>query len=188
MKLLTISAILVTAIGMFGSSANAAEPGAKSATQESKPMRVGIFDSRVVALACYRKFLRSPEFTAAMNKLKKEHEAAKAAGQQDKAKELEAQGKAGQEHSHSQVFGSATIDDVLAKIKDQLPEIAKQAGVDLIVSKWNIAYQSPDAKFIDVTEPMAKLFQPDEQTWKMLRDLPKHPPVSEEELRKHGAD
>ena len=33
------------------------------------------------------------------------------------------------------------------------------------------------------TEPMAKLFQPDDQTWKMLRELPKHQPVSAEELR-----
>ena len=65
------------------------------------------------------------------------------------------------------------------------PEIAKQAGVDLIVSQWSVAYRLPDAEFVDVTEPMAKLFQPDEPTWKMLRDLKKHPPVSAEELPKH---
>jgi hypothetical protein len=188
MKQLAICAILGAAIGVFGGSAKGAEPAAKEATQNARRMRVGIFDSRGVALAYYRKFYRSPEFVAVINKLKKEHDEAKAAGNNEKAKELEAQGKAGQEHSHSQVFGSAPVDEIIAKINDQIPEIAKAAGVDLIVSKWSVTYRSPDTEFIDVTEPMAKLFHPDEQTWKMLRDLPKHPPISAEELRKHGAD
>ena len=101
---------------------------------------------------------------------------------------MEAEGRGGQAHSHSQVFGSAPIDEIMAKIKDQLPAIAKQAGVDLIVSKWSITYRSPDAQFVDVTEPLAKLFQPDETTMKMIREIPKHPPVSAEELKKHEND
>ena len=134
-------------------------------------MRVGTFDSRAVALAYYRKFYRSPEFVAHLKKLREDRDQANAAGDHEKAKKLEAEGRAEQGHSHSQVFGSAPIDEIVAKIKDQLPRIAKQAGVDLIVSKWSVAYRSPGAEFVDVTEPMAKLFQPDEQTWKMLRDL-----------------
>ena len=73
----------------------------------------------------------------------------------------------------------------MAKIKEQLPAVAKQAGVDVIVSKWSLAYRSPDAQFVDVTEPLAKLFQPDGATLKMIRELPKHPPLSAEELKKH---
>jgi len=166
-----------------------AEPAAKDAAgQTVKRLRVGTFDSRAVALAYYRKFCRSPEFVARLKKLKEERDQAKAAGDQEKVKRLEAEGRGEQERSHSQVFGSAPIDEIMAKVKDQLPTVAKKAGVDLIVSKWSLAYRSPDAEFVDVTEPIAKLFQPDEQTLKMIRDLPKHQPLSAEELRKHKDD
>ncbi|MGD0897691.1 MAG: hypothetical protein ABR915_07625 [Thermoguttaceae bacterium] len=188
MKRLSICAILAAVIGLLGMSATGAEPALKDAGQTVKPLRVGTFDSRAVALAYYRKFYRSPEFVARLKKLKEERDQANAAGDHEKAKKLETEGRGGQEHSHSQVFGSAPIDEIVAKIKDQLPEIAKQAGVDLIVSKWSVTYRSPGAEFVDVTEPMAKLFQPDEQTWKMLRDLTKHQPASAEELQKHGKD
>jgi hypothetical protein len=174
-------------LGLVGTSETGAEPAEKStANQAVKPIRVGVYDSRGVALAYYRQFFRSPEFVARIKKLKEERDQAKAAGDQEKTKKLEAEGKAMQEQSHLQVFGSAPIDEIVAKIKNQLPEIAKQAGVDLIVSKWSLAYQSPNAQFVDVTEQMAKPFHPDEKTWKMIRDdLSKHPPISAEELKKH---
>ncbi|MFZ1935386.1 MAG: hypothetical protein WCB27_24495 [Thermoguttaceae bacterium] len=186
MKRCILCAVLGTVIGLLGISAMRAEPAAgDAASQTDKPMRVVIFDSRAVALAYYRKFYKSPEFTARLKKLREDHDQAKAAGDEQKAKRLEAEGRGEQAHSHSQVFGSAPIDEIMAKIKDQLPAIAKQAGVDLIVSKWSVAYRSPDARFVDVTEPLAKLFQPDESTLKMIREIPQHPPVSVEELKKH---
>jgi hypothetical protein len=189
MKRYVICAALGTLIGLIGFSAMRAEPAAGDAAgQSGKSMRVGTFDSRAVALAYYRKFCKSPEFTARMKKLKEEHDQAKAAGDDAKAERLEAEGRGGQAHTHAQVFGSAPIDEILTKIKDRLPEIAKQAGVDLIVSKWTITYRSADARFVDVTEPMAKLFQPDEATLKMIREVPKHQPLSAEELKKHEKD
>jgi hypothetical protein len=186
MKRSLICTVLATLIGLIGFSVMRAEPAAgDAAPQPAKPVQVGTFDSRAVALAYYRKFYKSPEFTAHLKKLKEEHDVAKAAGDEEKAKRLEAEGRGGQAHSHAQVFGSAPIDEILAKIKDQLPTVAKQAGVDVIVSKWSITYRSTDAQFVDVTEPMAKLFQPDEVTLKMIRELPKHKPLSAEELKKH---
>ncbi len=186
MKRLIACAVCGTVIGLLLMSAMRAEPAASDvAAQAAKPVRVGTFDSRAVALAYYRKVYQSPEFTARLKKLKEEHAQAKAAGDEEKAKRLESEGRGEQARSHSQVFGSASIDEIMAKIKDQLPAVAKQAGVDLIVSKWNVAYRSPDAQFVDVTESLAKLFQPDENTLKMIRELPKHPPLSAEELKKH---
>jgi hypothetical protein len=179
MKTLVMCTILAEVVGFSGTLATGADPA-------KKPMRVGTYDSRAVALAYYRKFYRSPEFTARMKTLEEARDAAKAAGDHEKAKKLEAEGKAEQEHSHSQVFGSAPIDDIVAKIKDQLPQIAKQAGVDMIVSKWSITYRSADAEVVDVTEPMAQLFHPDTETLKILRDLTKHQPVSAEELKQHA--
>jgi hypothetical protein len=183
-----ICAIVAVVLGGVVVGAIAADRGAAEAGQPAKALRVGTFDSRGVALAYYRKFYRSPEFVARLKKLKEDHGRAVAAVDKEKAKRLEAEGRGEQEHSHSQVFGSAPIDEILAKIKDQLPGIAKEAGVDLLVSKWSLAYRSPDAQTVDVTELMAKLFQPDEQTLKMIRELPKHQPVPAEELKKHVDD
>jgi hypothetical protein len=185
MKRSMVCAALGTVIALIGISAMRAEPAAGDAAQTTKPLRVGTFDSRAVALAYYRKFYRSPEFNAQLKKLKEAHDQAKAAGDEEKAKRLEAEGRGGQAHSHAQVFGSAPIDEIMAKIKDQLPQIAKQADVEVIVSKWSISYRAADAQFVDVTEPMAKLFQPEESTLKMIRELPKHSPLSAEELKKH---
>jgi len=187
-KRLAVCAILVAVIGLSGMSAAGAEPSRTGTGQIVKPLRVGTFDSRAVALAHYRKFLRSPEFVASMKKLREEHGQTKAAGDQEKAKKLETEGRARQEQLHRQVFGSAPVDEIVAKIKDQLPKIAEQAGVDLIVSKWSITYRSSGAEFVDVTEPMAQLFQPDQATWKMIRDVSKREPLSAEELRKHEHD
>jgi hypothetical protein len=189
MKHSIICVLLGTTIALTGMSVMRAEPAAgDTADQATKPVRVGTFDSRAVALAYYRKFYKSPEFTARMKKLRADHDQAKAAGDEEKAKRLEAEGRGEQARSHSQVFGSAPIDDIVAKIKDRLPEIAKQAKVDVIVSKWSLTYHSPDAQFVDVTEPMVKLFQPDESTLKILREIPKHQPLSAEELKKHEND
>ena len=74
-------------------SAMQAGPAANNAAPVAKPVRVGMFDSRAVALAYYRKFYQSPEFTARLNKLKQEHAQAKAAGDEEKAKKLEAEGR-----------------------------------------------------------------------------------------------
>jgi hypothetical protein len=187
MRLHAFTCALCMSFGLIGSIAVAAEPAEKDnvADKGAKPIRLGVYDSRGVALAYYRQYLRSPEFTAIMKKLKDDHDRAKAAGDTEKVKKFEAEGEAMQAHSHSQVFGNAPIDEILVKIKDKLPEIAKQAGVDVIVCKWNLAYQSPDAMSSDVTEQMAKLFQPDEKTMKMIREIPKHRPLSAEELKKH---
>jgi hypothetical protein len=188
MRLLAFCWIFCSVFGLLRLSAIAAEPAAgdNAADENAKPIRVGVYDSRGVALAYYRQYLRSPEFTARLKKLKEDHDKAKAAGDTEKAKKLEAEGQGMQAHSHAQVFGAAPIDEILAKIKDQLPQIAKQAGVDLIVCKWTITYQAADAHLVDVTEQMAKQFQPDEATMKMIRDIPKHKPLSAEELKEHA--
>jgi hypothetical protein len=41
-----------------------------------------------------------------------------------------------------------------------LPQVAKQAGVSLIVSKWQIAHKDPSVEYVDVTRDLAKLFNP----------------------------
>jgi len=74
-----------------------------------------------------------------------------------------------------QCFSTASVADILEKVKDQLPKVAQEAGVDIIVSKWEIAYSNSTSEIVDVTSHLVKLFNPDEQTLKFIEGLPKQP-------------
>jgi hypothetical protein len=143
-------------------------------------VRVGTFDSRAVAVA----YFRSESFSKFLKETMKSHQEAKAAGNDAKAKQLESDMKAAQERAHFQGFGTASVANILEQIKDQLPAIAKEAGVDVLISKWDIAYQAPSVEFVDVTDRMVKPFKPNEKTLQVIQELKKHAPISPEELKK----
>ncbi len=144
-------------------------------------VRVGTFDSRALAIA----YGRSEPFLRYIEGLEAEYEKAKAAGDEKRVKELEAEGPAQQELLHKQGFSTWPVDNILEKIKGEIPEIAKQADVDVIVSKWDIVYQGSGIEFIDVTDLMVKQFDPSEETLKILEELQKQDPVPLEEFKKH---
>ncbi len=157
-------------------------------------VRVGTFDSRALAMAYYR----SEAFKRQMNGLRAEYEKAKAAGDEKRVKELEAEGSsptwpdsgwpptpAQQELIGKQGFSTWPVDNILETIKAKIPEIAKQADVDVIVSKWDIVYQRSGVEFVDVTHLMVKPFDPDEKTLKIIQEIQKQDPVPLEKLKKH---
>jgi hypothetical protein len=157
-------------------------------------VRVGTFDSRALAQAYYR----SDMFLSHINDLQAEYEKAKAAGDEKRVKELEVESSsptwpglgwppslAQQELLHKQGFSTWPVDNILEKIKGKIPEIAEQAKVDVIVSKWNIVYQRSGVELVNVTDLMVKPFEPDEETLKIVEDIQKLDPVSLEELKDH---
>jgi hypothetical protein len=108
---------------------------------------------------------------------------AQATGDEKLVAELEAFGPALQQRIHRQGFGTAPVDDILALIEDQLPVIAEASGVDVLVSKWALAYHRPDASFVDVTDRLAAEFDPDEKTLKTIREVLASEPVPMDQLR-----
>ena len=114
-----------------------------------------------------------------------ELEEAKAAGDDEKRKELETRGPEMQQMMHMQGFGTASVDNVLEVIQNELPKIAKQANVQVIVSKWDIAWSQENADLIDVTDLMIKPFAPDEATMKAIQGVRKTDPVPESQLKNH---
>jgi Skp family chaperone for outer membrane proteins len=172
---------IVALVLVFGScviytSLRAEDPNTK--TGKAK-LRVGTFDSRAIAIA----YVDTDDFKQALKKMKEEYKKAKADGDEKKAKELGAKGEAQQQLLHTQGFSTASVGEYLERVKDKIPAIAKEVGVDVIVSKWDMVYQSPDAEFVDVTDQLVKLFKPDEKTLKIGEDLRKIPPISLEEAR-----
>ena len=144
-------------------------------------VRVGTFDSRALAMA----YFGSEAFNRQLNDLRAEHEKAKAAGDAKRVKELDTEGPALQELMHKQGFSTWPVDNILEKIKGKISEIATQADVEVIVSKWDIVYQRSGVEFVDVTDLMVRPFDPDEETLKTIADIQKKDPVPLEKLKKH---
>lgn len=141
-------------------------------------LKIGTFDSRALALA----YWRSDEGMKELQGLHEEMRKAKQAGDEKRIKELEIEGPGKQVRLHQQVFSTGTVTDVVKKIQTELPLVAKEAGVSLIVSKWQIAYKDTSIEYVDVTLPLVKLFNPDEKIMKMVEQIMKTDPVPIEEL------
>ena len=145
-------------------------------------MLVGTFDSRAVAMAYYQSEIHAKY----IKDLKAEYAIAKAAGDEERVRELTAEGEASQELAHKQCFSTWPVDKTMERIGERIPEIAEEAGVDVIVSKWDIIYMRPEADFIDVTFLMMLPLNSDEEAMKeLLQELAQHDPIPLEELSKH---
>jgi len=88
-----------------------------------------------------------------------------------------------QERLHAQVFSNAPIDDIVAGMKDALPDIARKAGVSALVPE--VSYHDPAVDVVDVTDAMVQHFKPTDKTLGMITEMKKHPPLSYKELAEH---
>jgi hypothetical protein len=69
----------------------------------------------------------------------------------------------------------------MERIKDRLPEIQKQAGVSVIVSKWDEAtlQKYKAATRVEVTDKLVREFiQPDEKQSQIISSIEKSEPIS----------
>jgi len=185
MRAMSFALVLLLSLGGWAASSAIKAEGADVEKAEKAKIRVGTFDSRAVAVAYFNSEMRRQHTRRMMD----EYQKAKAANDQKKVKEFEAIRRANEQQIHRQGFSTASVANILAQIKDQLPGIAKEAGVDLIVSKWEIAYQSDTAEFVDLTGLLIKPFQPDKKVLGWITDLQKRKPIAlqdlENELKGH---
>lgn len=171
---------LFTAITLLlacGVNAIGAEPDGEP---HNKGVVVGVFDSRAVAAAYYR----SAAFGQKLAGLRARQQRAKETGDEAAVAKFDKLGRGLQDRAHKQTFGAEPIDSLLTEIgKDDLATIADNAGVDLLVSKWEVAFQRGGAAVKDVTDDVVELFHPDEKTRGVIRDLQKTKPVQADELK-----
>ncbi len=144
-------------------------------TGSTTKVRVGIYDSRSVAVA----FAGSPSFNKWLGDLKAEHEKAKASGDQKRVAELEAEGAARQRLLHMQGFSTAPVTNILDKIKNKLPAIKEKAGVSALVSKWDKAAlgRYKEADLVDVTLALVDALNPSERQRTSALEIQKHKPI-----------
>ncbi len=174
-------ALIGTALLVVGSLTACQNARAASTQEEAPTLVVGTFDSRAVAIA----YAASDEFRAKMSAMQEELKQAREAGDTKRVNELEEAGPRLQKVFHTQAFSNAPVRDLVATIQKELPGLAEQAGVDVIVSKWSLTYQKPSARFVDVTTLVAGAFDPDEKALKHIREIVQTDPVPLSELHNH---
>jgi hypothetical protein len=167
-----VACVLVLALPPLAASAPAGQ------REEPGCLRVGVFDSRAVAIV----HLRSPAGREPMVDLKRRHAEAEKAGDRALMAELEAAGVAMQDRWHRLGFGTASVRHILRRIEDRLPDLARRAGVDLIVSRWDIVVQEPGIELVDVTEILVGAYEPDDEIQEILAGLAAQPPLTDAEL------
>lgn len=151
-KILLVCGILPSVLYV----ATTALPRTQAAPPQSGRLRIGVFDSRGVALAYYN----SPEAQSERKQMIADLAAAKAAKDQRRVDALMHEGPAVQSLMHYQVFSTASIPNVLELMTAELPKIARDARVSMIVSRWEVAFRATDVEYVDVTMEMAAVFKP----------------------------
>lgn len=143
--------------------------------------RIGTYDSRALAVA----WVGTPSFNAWMQPLSDEHATAKAAGDGPRIKELQAEGEARQRQLHMQGFSTAPVGNVLETIRERLPAIRQQAGVEMLVSKWDRdgLARYPGAERVDVTMALVEALQPNPRQRQSAIEVQKHDPIPLEDAR-----
>ncbi len=149
-----------------------------SAQSQTNKLRIGVYDSRAIAIA----YGNSTAFRESMKPIQAEYEKAKNEQNDKRMKEINAQMKLQQRRLHEQGFSTGSVAGYLAKVKDSLPEVAKKAGVQVIVSKWELNHRSPDVEVVEVTDELVALFHPSEKVLGWVKDLKNHPPMPLEEI------
>lgn len=168
--------VLLLAMGALGC-------GSKpDAMLEGEKVRIGVYDSRAVAVG----WVNTQPFKAWWGTLQSEYDQAKAAGDQKRIQELEAEAEARQQLMHMQAFSTAPVDEILAYIEDSLPEIQQEAGVTVLVSKWDqeTLAQYPSAELVDVTMMLVDAFQPNEQQRQHAIGIQAQEPIELDEAEK----
>ena len=147
--------------------------GTWSGAQESR-LRVGTYDPRAIAVAyAPSRFNPVAQKTA-------EHEAAVKAGDQKRAKELEAWGERHQRALHRMAFAGTPVHDLLAHVKEGMARVAAEQHLTLIVQRCDHA--GPEVEVVDVTDALVKLFEPSAKTLATVAEVRKQAPVDLDEL------
>ena len=147
--------------------------GRAPAETPRKIFRVGIYDSRAIAVA----YANSREYQNAMKAVELDYAQAKNANNQVRMTEIQQRMQAAQRRLNDQTFSTASVSVVMPVLKSSLPHLAREANVDIIVSKYELNYQSLNVETEDVTDKLVALFHTTDQGWKWAKEIQQKPPL-----------
>jgi len=141
---------------------------------DAERLRIGTYDNRAIAIA-----FAASEHNPVRLKLA-EHEKAKAAGDDATVEALERWGETFQKQLHFQGFGRYPVSDLLAPVRDKLPDVAAAKGLDAIV--WTCDFTGEGVEVVDVTWDLVKLYDPSPKTARTVAELRTKLPATFAEL------
>jgi hypothetical protein len=152
-----------------------------AATSSENGERIGIYDSRSVAVA----FVDSEYHKKWVSEIKERHDQAVSDGNTELVDKLNKEGAQRQNDFHAMGFSTAPVDELLERIEDKLPAIKEKAGVEILISKWDEKQlaEHPGAKKIDVTIDLVDAFNPSERQRRSALQIQKHKPISLKKAR-----
>jgi len=137
-------------------------------------VRVGTYDSRLIAVAYYNsKLFKLP--SEAREKMKVAKEKNDTATMSSIGKEMTLR----QRYMHEQAFGKASVCYLIEEIKDKVSDFTKNENLDFIVSKWEMSFTNPNFEVVDITLKLANLFEPLKDMKEMMSDLNNNEPVKD---------
>lgn len=165
----SISIIAFLLLGLFFGSGNKANAQTK--------FRIGVFDSRAVAVAYYQsKFSNAQETFGSLHARMKE---AKDKDDKKAIEKIEREGMLRQAFMHEQGFGRGSINNVTETMKDKMAQLAKSEKLSAIVSKWELVFSGVDVVSIDVTEKIVDFFEPNEKIKSMMKEIMQSEPIKD---------
>ena len=137
-------------------------------------VRVGTYDSRLIAIAYYNsKLFKLP--SEAFEKMK----AAKEKNDTAEMSKINNEMTLRQRYMHEQGFGKATVCYLIEQIKDKVAEYVKKEKLDFIVSKWEMSFINPNFEVVDITLSLANLFEPSQDMSQMMGVLKSNEPIKD---------
>lgn len=146
-------------------------------TNAQTVQRIGVFDSRAVAVAFYNSSYSTNKqiFTDLSARMKE----AKEKDDKETIALLEREANLRQAFMHEQGFGAGSIMNIIETVKDKIAVLAKEKELISVVSKWELAFTSENAELVDVTEAIAGFFEPDERIKSIIQEIMKSEPVKD---------
>ena len=139
----------------------------------SGKIRIGVYDSRMIAIANFQ----SEEFQKEMKDLRNEFNKAKEKKDTAMTKKLEEKGQLIQKILHDKGFGRGSVVEIIEKYPDVLKELATKEKLTAIVSKWELNYSSKDVQLVDITVKLMSALKYPEKVIKMYDEAKKNPPI-----------
>jgi hypothetical protein len=136
-------------------------------------IRVGVFDSRAVAIW----YFRSDENKKVMQDLFAERTEAVKKGDSALVKKINEKGPLLQRIAHDKGFGRGSVAEILEKHSDVIKELGKKEKLSLILSKWEVNYSAGDVELVDITLKLLDILKAPEDVKKMMSEIDKHKPV-----------
>ena len=136
-------------------------------------MRIGTYDSRAVAIA----FGNSSEGMQFVSNLRAEMMKAREAGNDSLVRHIENKAGVYQKLNHLRAFSIGSVSEILQNHEAEVAAVAEEAGVQALVSKFELIYTGMGVDTVDVTLALTRIFKPSEQVQKWISGVPNQKPL-----------